>query len=245
MTAECAEAAALRLLFTVAKAAGVDLDQENAGWSKKEILNSYRECVAEVRRGLQGPPPQPRFEDAPARAYGADEAWQNVANRNKFARWGLSENPKRVENSATMRLRSPLFLPGMAPKFQIQNSDVIFCIGSCFARNIERALTDFGLDCASIPSAALQSQGLQSEALTKFSTASMLTELRWALDVETPFEDAFLLSHNDGTFTDPHSRHGVAHVSREEALAARHRGDAGNRAIGCRRTDAWLGRGLV
>jgi len=177
----------------------------------------------------------------------ADEAWQNVANRNKFARWGLSENPKRVEHSATMRLRSPLFLPGMAPKFQIQNSDVIFCIGSCFARNIERALTDFGLDCASIPSAVLQSQGLQSEALTKFSTASMLTELRWALDVETPFEDAFLLSHNDGTFTDLHSRHGVAHVSREEALAARHRVIEAmrNRAIRCRRTDAWLGRGLV
>jgi hypothetical protein len=130
-----------------------------------------------------------------------------------------------------MRLRSPLFLPGMAPKFQIQNSDVIFCIGSCFARNIERALTDFGLDCASIPSAVLQSQGLQSEALTKFSTASMLTELRWALDVETPFEDAFLLSHNDGTFTDPHSRHGVAHVSREEALAARHRVIKAMRAI--------------
>jgi len=164
-----------------------------------------------------------RIDDPPVRRHEARDAWQNVIARNKFARWSASENPKRIENSAALRLRSPIFLPAMSPKFKIRNSDVIFCIGSCFARNIESALVDFGLDCASVPSAALQNDGLQSETLTKFSSAAMLTELRWALDPATPFQETFLIAHGDGTFSDPHSRHGVSHVLREHAMSARHR----------------------
>jgi GSCFA family protein len=235
MTAGGAEAVALKLLAVIAKAEGIDLDQVKGGWSRKEILASYRECLTAVRSVF----PAPVFTQAPeepvARVFGADEAWQNVVRRNKFARWALGENPKRVENSAAMRLRAPVFLPGMSPKFRIQNSDVIFCIGSCFARNIEGALIDFGFDCASIPAPELQRDGLQSETLTKFSTVAMLSELRWALDPDAPFDDTLLLCHDDGSFTDPHSRHGVSRVSREEALAARHRVIEAMRAI--RRSD--------
>jgi hypothetical protein len=127
MTAGGAEAVALKLLAVIAKAEGIDLDQVKGGWSRKEILASYRECLTAVRSVF----PAPVFTQAPeepvARVFGADEAWQNVVRRNKFARWALGENPKRVENSAAMRLRAPVFLPGMSPKFRIQNSDVIFC----------------------------------------------------------------------------------------------------------------------
>ena len=225
------EAAALKLLAIVAKAEGVDLERMKRGWSRKQILAAYRECLTAVRSVFL-PPVFPHGQDEPpVRVYGADDAWHNIARRNKFARWALGENPKHAENSAAMRLRAPVFLAGMSPKFRIQNSDVIFCIGSCFARNIEGALIDFGLDCASIPSPELQRQGLQSETLTKFSTVAMLTELRWALDPDAPFRDAFLLHHDDGTFTDPHSRHGVARVSREKALAARQRVIDAMRAI--------------
>jgi hypothetical protein len=223
MAAERAEAAALKLLAAVAKAEGIDLGKKKAGWSPKEILDAYRECLASVTGRPQRPTRNHGIADPPVRRHEAREAWQNVIARNKFARWSASENPKRIQNSAALRLRSPIFLPAMSPKFKIRNSDVIFCIGSCFARNIESALTDFGLDCASIPSAALQDDGLQSETLTKFSAASILTELRWALDPATPFQESFLLAHEDGTFSDPHSRHGVSHASREHAMAARGR----------------------
>jgi hypothetical protein len=50
-----------------------------------------------------------------------------------------------------------------------------------------------------------------------------LTELRWALDPATPFQESFLFAHEDGTFSDPHSRHGVSHASREHAMEARYR----------------------
>jgi hypothetical protein len=175
MTVDGSGAAALKLLALVAKAEGVDLDRMKRGWSRKQILAAYRECLTAVRSVFL-PPVFPHGQDEPpVRVYGADDAWHNIARRNKFARWALGENPKRVENSAAMRLRAPVFLASMSPKFRIQNSDVIFCIGSCFARNIEGALIDFGLDCASIPSPELQRQGLQSETLTKFSTVAMLT----------------------------------------------------------------------
>lgn len=231
MTADSPEAAALKLLAVIARAEGVDLDKAKGGWSRKEILACYRECLTAVHSVFPPPVFQHGSEEPPARIYGAGDAWHNVVRRNKFARWALGENPKRVENSAAMRLRAPVFLPGMSPKFTIQNSDVIFCVGSCFARNIEGALIDFGFDCASIPSPALRQEGLQSETLTKFSTVAMLSELRWALDPDAPFQDAFLLRHDDGTFTDLHSRHGVSRVSREEALAARQRVAEAMRAI--------------
>ena len=43
------EAVAWQLLLTIARAEGVDLDQERGGWSKDQILASYRECLAAVK----------------------------------------------------------------------------------------------------------------------------------------------------------------------------------------------------
>ena len=45
---DSAEAVAFELLVTVARAQGVHLDKERAGWSKEKILNTYRECHAAV-----------------------------------------------------------------------------------------------------------------------------------------------------------------------------------------------------
>ena len=217
------ETVAWQLLKIIAGAEGVNLEEAKCSWSREELLDAYSECLAAVKGRRQGSARNGRILGPPVRRHEARQAWQNVVFKNKFARWGPGQNPKRIEDSAALRLQSPIFLPAMAPKFKIQNSDVIFCIGSCFARNIESALTDFGLGCASLPSAALQNDGLQSETLSKFSTASILTELRWALDPATPFRESFLFSHEDGTFSDPHSRHGASHASREDAMAARYR----------------------
>ena len=51
ITGDSAEAIALELLATVAKAEGVYLDKEKGGWSKEKILTTYRECLAAVRSG--------------------------------------------------------------------------------------------------------------------------------------------------------------------------------------------------
>jgi hypothetical protein len=48
---DSAEAVALELLVTVARAAGIYLDKERAGWSKEQILATYRECLTAVKSG--------------------------------------------------------------------------------------------------------------------------------------------------------------------------------------------------
>ena len=92
MTADSPEAAALKLLSIIAKAEGVDLDRVNRGWSRKQILAAYRECLTAVRSVFL-PPVFPHGQDEPpVRVYGADDAWHNIARRNKFARWALGES---------------------------------------------------------------------------------------------------------------------------------------------------------
>ena len=57
ITGDSAEAIALELLTTVARAEGVYLDKEKGGWSKEKILATYRECLAAVRSGSREPAP--------------------------------------------------------------------------------------------------------------------------------------------------------------------------------------------
>jgi hypothetical protein len=43
------EAVAWQLLLIIARAEGVHLEDERGGWSKDQILATYRECLAAVR----------------------------------------------------------------------------------------------------------------------------------------------------------------------------------------------------
>ena len=53
ITEDSAEAIALALLITVARAEGVHLDKEKGGWSREKILVTYRQCLAAVKGGPQ------------------------------------------------------------------------------------------------------------------------------------------------------------------------------------------------
>jgi hypothetical protein len=48
---DSAEAVALELLAIVARAQGVHLGNERAGWSEEQILRTYRKCLAAVNGG--------------------------------------------------------------------------------------------------------------------------------------------------------------------------------------------------
>jgi hypothetical protein len=48
---DSAETVAFDLMVTIARAEGVDLDKEKAGWSREKILATYRECLAAVKAG--------------------------------------------------------------------------------------------------------------------------------------------------------------------------------------------------
>jgi len=60
------------------------------------------------------------------------------AARNKAARW---PSPKDEVNRLV-----PEAWPALSPRFTLKQTDTVFTIGSCFARNIERYLDQFGLD---------------------------------------------------------------------------------------------------
>lgn len=147
--------------------------------------------------------------------YSADDAWRNAASQNPFSRWLAAGNAKYSHLAAARRLKNAIFLPNLTPRFTIRFDDKIFCIGSCFTRDIEIALAEKSLQCLSIPE---NSPGL----FNKFTIGSMLTEFRWALDPETPFLDAYLLEHADGAYSDLHTAVGSVHVPLDEALGTRH-----------------------
>ena len=69
------------------------------------------------------------------------------------------------------------------PKFKLDATNRFFCIGSCFARNIEEALICRGVDVLSkrMISPREEHPARVTGVINKFTTASMLNEVRWAL----------------------------------------------------------------
>ena len=89
----------------------------------------------------------------------------------------------------------PLASPTVAPTFQIGPSDTIYAIGSCFARNVERALHAAGKRVLSREFDLGEIGGsIEDPAnfFNKYSIHSVLNEVRWALERET-FPGADLL----------------------------------------------------
>lgn len=89
----------------------------------------------------------------------------------------------------------PLAAPNCSPTFRIEPDDTIFAIGSCFARNVEKALEAAGkrvlsreFDLGGIGSAI----GEAANFYNKYSIHSVTNEIRWALERETfPGKDLF------------------------------------------------------
>jgi hypothetical protein len=87
------------------------------------------------------------------------------------ARW--AQNLERFNTA-------PLALSGAA-KLKLNASDRVFCMGSCFARNIEEALLYRGVKVLSKRIVAPEAPNRVNGIVNKFTTASMLNEVTWAL----------------------------------------------------------------
>ncbi|WP_374674080.1 GSCFA domain-containing protein [Ideonella sp.] len=103
----------------------------------------------------------------------AEQAWATY-RRNTLARWPTREQPDRL---------SPLAAPQARQVFGLTGSERVFCIGSCFAREIENALVALGFDVLSVMREFPRSPNRQRSdrgMLNKYNTATILNELRWA-----------------------------------------------------------------
>jgi len=115
-------------------------------------------------------------------------AWKHAA-QSPVSRW------KRQLD----RFSDPLVAVQLRPKFQISTDEPIFCIGSCFARNIEEHLISHGAKVLSrkIISPREEWPNRVNGFINKFTTHSMRNELEWALEPPV-LGDAMFEQHSEG-----------------------------------------------
>jgi GSCFA family len=138
--------------------------------------------------------PNERYEIA-----GVD-AWRNAVT-NKWGHWSDGTDPGPPE-TAHARIKTGIVLPHVEPKFRLRSDDVFFCIGSCFARNIEEHLMYRRLPVLSRSVPFGDRRARPNSFVNKYTPASILNELRWSLG-EIPFPNASLVE-DDGMWRDLH-----------------------------------------
>jgi len=155
------------------------------------------------------------------------EARSNV-QQNRFGRWHRRDAPADDPKGefAFQRLRQPFFTPCICPTFEIQPSDQLFAIGSCFARGIERALLARKMPVLSAAPefASFETIGPEVTGLgftNKYNTFSILNELRWALDPAAKFPEASIVDLAEGLCYDPHTNPTLPMADRGETLRRR------------------------
>ena len=100
----------------------------------------------------------------------------------------------------------PLASPSAKPSFTMKPTDSVFTIGSCFARNVETALTGIGMTVTSNE----DQLGVVGDSLrfapnffNKYSIHSIYNDLKWAFERDTyPGDDIIYPMHKDGLYAD-------------------------------------------
>ena len=135
----------------------------------------------------------------PIEALSSDQAFDN-ARHNPNAKYPRPDN-------GSERL-FPFPKPLCRSSFEISANSKIFTMGSCFAREVDNALTKAGFTVISRGlELATKTLGLTSsdESLyNKYTIHSILNEVRWALDPSQPYPEATaLLEVENGNWMDP------------------------------------------
>jgi tetratricopeptide (TPR) repeat protein len=132
----------------------------------------------------------------PLAVYSAAEASTNLRS-NRDSRWPDGRaSEARLKGVAKVTLQ---------PKFSFSTQDRIFTIGSCFAREIEKYLSELGFAVPALSIAIPAEERLSQTAndiLNKYSVHSMENELRWAFKDPLPESERFFLQWGDGLWHD-------------------------------------------
>lgn len=156
----------------------------------------------------------------------AAEVHRNRA-QNRYALW-YEKDAFPFEPNGTLafqRLRQPLFVPRITPRFTLRREDKIFAIGSCFARGIESALIEQKMEVLSkateFDSFPAINDELRLGFTNKYSTFSIYNELRWALDPAEEFPQDGVVDVGNGLFYDPHTNPALQLADLEETIHRR------------------------
>lgn len=153
----------------------------------------------------------------PIKTFSLETAFAN--RKADIARW-----PSDPESQA-LRF-SPIARPAFDAPFKIGDSDFVFTVGSCFARNIEKQLAANGFDFAAryfeLSHDESDFKGVDvSGVLNKYVVFSILNDLRFALDPACPFTDEHYVELRGGKWWDPHLNNVITPADKERVLARR------------------------
>lgn len=108
------------------------------------------------------------------------DAKRNYEKQFPLSRWHDSNAPK-AETLASNRLRHEVFQPHVETDLSF-NGSAFFTIGSCFAREVEKALLKYGQKVLSWPESASIVAFHGGGYTNRYNCFSMLNELEFALD---------------------------------------------------------------
>jgi GSCFA family len=157
----------------------------------------------------------------------AAEAMKNYAKNRARTWYKDGVEPDDVTGKyAFQRLHKTWFTPEVHPKFKLCRDDKFYAIGSCFARGIENALAarKVVVESAAPEFAKLQPANTKGSGLgftNKYTTYSILNELRWALDPDAEFPRDSIVPLTKTTWYDPHTNPTLEFADLEETLERR------------------------
>lgn len=139
------------------------------------------------------------------------DAWASLL-KSESGRW----------HKNTSRFSEALAVVDHKPKFSLNADDSFFCIGSCFARNIEEHLIYCGRQVLSkrVICPVEEWSGRANGFVNKFTTHSILNEIEWVN--EPPVIDNRLFEQSNSGWLDLQLSPGVRPVTLERAIARRH-----------------------
>lgn len=158
-----------------------------------------------------------------------------MARASNIERLGAAEAMVRARGNELRRYPAPerdgdrlypLASPTANPSFTIEEQDTIYAIGSCFARNVEKALEEAGKRVLSREfelGEVGESLGDASNFFNKYSIHSVTNEIRWALERDTfPGKD-IIYPMGKGRYCDPQLGMARLDFPMEKILEFRHR----------------------
>lgn len=127
-----------------------------------------------------------------------EDAWSKERLANPYRSWPTRKNsPYRLY---------PIPTPTTQATFKIQPDDKIYCIGSCFARELSEALHRLNYNVLSVfrdlPPSPLRKRP-DADMFNKYTVASIYNELSWTLNPDTPYQhDNVLIETANHLFQD-------------------------------------------
>ena len=134
----------------------------------------------------------------PLMVLSAAEALKRV--RHTDSRW-----PRTPEAQAERLM--PLARPAFWPSFKMNKQELIFTVGSCFARNIEKQLIQQGYNVAASQFTPPSNTGFKADPdalLNRYVVWSIANELKWAFGHGKPFRSKCLVHLGEDRWFDPH-----------------------------------------